>query len=229
MYMRWRKLLPPWLRLVPVELPGRGARMGEAFAPDFDTLVDQLCQELVSGRLARGHVRYALFGHSMGSLLVYGMTQRLRLLGQPLPAHLFVSGSPAPSRRNPQRFAAMDNDAALIAELRAQGGTPEEVFASPELLRLTLDTLGADFRVCASYVHRPQRALPVPVHACGGRDDDIGVDDLLAWEQETGAGFSLEWFTGGHFYIRQHERSLLQSIVTHLARTTETRLAHDAV
>ncbi|MFG6449094.1 thioesterase II family protein [Roseateles sp. BYS180W] len=229
MYMRWRRLVPSWLSLVPIELPGRGARSDEAFATDFDALVGQISREIMGGRHRQGARPYALFGHSMGGLLSYGVAQRLRLLGAPLPRYLFVSGSPAPSRRDAKRFTDKVGDEALIADLRAHGGTPEEVFENPELLRITLDTLAADYRVCASYSHRALPPLPVPVHACGGRDDDISVDDLLAWGDATSAGFSLEWFTGGHFFIRQHERSLLQGVAAQLARTNETRLVHDAV
>lgn len=37
MYLRWRGWLPSWARLVPVELPGRGTRMSEAFMENFVT------------------------------------------------------------------------------------------------------------------------------------------------------------------------------------------------
>ncbi|WP_233446937.1 thioesterase II family protein, partial [Ideonella azotifigens] len=45
MYLRWRRQLPPWLRVQPVELPGRGSRLDESAATDFETLVAQLCAE----------------------------------------------------------------------------------------------------------------------------------------------------------------------------------------
>ena len=131
MYLRWRRLLPEWIRVVPVELPGRGGRLGEPFVEDFGRLVAQICDE----QAAAMQGRYALFGHSMGALLAYGMAQHQRALGKPLPRAMFVSGSPAPSRRDPDRFAGKGDDAALIADLRKQGGTPEEVLASDEPMR----------------------------------------------------------------------------------------------
>ena len=144
MYLRWRRLLPRWIEVVPVELPGRGTRLGEDFVEDFDALVAQLCAE--QDAALRGN--FALFGHSMGSLLAWGIAQRLRASGRALPRALLVSGSAAPSQRDPDRFVDMDDDKALIGDLRKQGGTPEELFASPELLRMTLDTLGRS--PCAS-------------------------------------------------------------------------------
>jgi surfactin synthase thioesterase subunit len=213
MYLRWRRQLPEWVRLVPVELPGRGGRIGEPYVEDCDTLVAQLCDEH-AGSMAG---RYALFGHSMGALLAYGMARRQQALSRPLPCALFASGSPAPSRRDPERYADKGDDAALIADLRKQGGTPEEVFGSAELLRITLDTLGADYRVCDSFRQGSPAGvapapLPVPLHVLAGRDDDIAAERIEAWRREAGAAFTLDWFDGGHFFIRQQEAQALAAV-----------------
>ena len=212
MYMRWRRLLPAWIRVVPVELPGRGLRFAEPLVQSFDALVEQLCDEHVRDR--SGH--FALFGHSMGALLAYGMTQRLRALQQRLPCALFVSGSPAPSKRDASRYVNQGSDTELIVDLRRQGGTPDEVFENAELLRMTLNTLRADYRVCNSFVHRPVGPLPMPVHVFAGRNDDIAPPRLAAWQSETSMAYSLDWFEGGHFFIRQEEGLVLQVVVREL-------------
>lgn len=209
MYLRWRRLLPEWIRVVPVELPGRGSRLGEPFIEDFAQLVARLCEEHAG--VLQG--RYALFGHSMGALLAHGMARHQRSLQRELPQALFASASPAPSQRDPKRFAGKDSDQALVAELRQQGGTPQEVFDSAELLRLTLATLGADYRVCESFRHVPDHPLPVPIHVFAGRQDDIELARVQAWRSDTSRFFSLDWFDGGHFFIRQHEAAVLAAIV----------------
>ncbi len=216
MYLRWRRLLPQWLRVVPVELPGRGARLAEGFVPDFDTLVSQLCSE--QSQAMQG--RYVVFGHSMGALLAYGMARRQKQRGGPMPQALLLSGSSAPSMRDPNRFAGKDNDAALIADLREQGGTPEEVFESAELMRLTLDALAADYQVCQSFRHTEPGVLSVPLHVFAGRQDRIDPASMQAWSAESSAGCTLDWFEGGHFFLRQQEGPFLESLVRRLAQTT---------
>jgi surfactin synthase thioesterase subunit len=212
MYLRWRRSLPAWVQVVPVELPGRGSRLGEPCVESFAALVARLCDEQAAA-IDASTGSFMLFGHSMGGLLAWGIAQRLRERGLPAPAALFVSGCPAPSQRDPQRFANLDTDEQLIADLRRQGGTPEEVFASPEMLRITLDALRADYRVCASAPHASSGPLAMPIHAFGGRQDDIDAPRLAAWRREARTLFSLTWLDGGHFFIRQGEPQLLAALV----------------
>jgi surfactin synthase thioesterase subunit len=216
MYLRWRRYLPSWVRIVPVELPGRGARMSEAFVEDFDALVARICIEQVD--VLRGD--FALFGHSMGALLAHGVVRRLQALRRPLPRALLVSGCAAPSRRDPERFAGGEDDAALTAELRKQGGTPEAVFASDELMRITLETLRADRRVCRSHIQAiGEPPLPLPVRVFAGRQDDIEASAMTAWSRETADVFTLDWFDGGHFFLRHHETAFLAALARRLPAT----------
>ncbi|ADP15913.1 thioesterase domain protein [Achromobacter xylosoxidans A8] len=214
MYLRWRRLLPEWIRVVPVELPGRGARTGEPYVEDFAQLVAQICNE----QAAAMQGSYVLFGHSMGALLAHAVAQRRHALALPMPEAVFVSASPAPSSRDPGRFAAMDNDAALMADLRRQGGTPDAVFENTELLRLTLDSLAADYRVCANFRYLPSDPLSVPLHVFAGRQDDIDPQRIEAWRREARHAYTLDWFDGAHFFIRQQEQKVLATIVRELTR-----------
>ncbi len=225
MYLRWRRLLPAWIDPVPVELPGRGARMDEPFVEHIDHLTERLCAEHAPALQGR----YALFGHSMGALLAYRMSLRQRALGCDAPCALFVSASAGPSRRDPERFAGVDDDAALIADLHAQGGTPQAVFESPELLRLTLDTLRADYRICDSFRDTRPAPLSGPLHVFAGRDDDIAPECVEAWRGETCGEFSLQWFDGGHFFIRQHERDVVAGIARVLGQPSAATSSPSAV
>ena len=214
MYLRWRRLLPRWIRIVPLELPGRGSRLAEPLVEDFDALVAQICAE--QAEALRGD--FAIFGHSMGALLAYGVTRRLRSMGRALPLALLASGSSAPSQRDADRFAGKTDDASLIADLRKQGGTPEEVFTSAELMRITLDVLGADYRVCEGFRYPGKAPLPMPVHVFAGREDEIDAARIHAWSAEAGGVFTLDWFDGGHFFIRQHETAFLAALSQRLGQ-----------
>lgn len=213
MYLRWRRFLPAWIRLLPMELPGRGSRMAEPFVREFDVLVEWICREYAQAMQGD----YVLFGHSMGALLAYGVVLRQRELSRPLPARLVVSGSSAPDARDPERFVSRD-DETLSADLRKLGGTPEEVLESAELRRMALDTLQADYAVCDSFRHQAVPPLPMSVHVLAGRCDDIAQHRIYAWRQEGAGPFTLDWFDGGHFFIREREQQVLTRLVGLLAQ-----------
>ncbi|ABM34282.1 thioesterase II family protein [Paracidovorax citrulli] len=220
MYLRWQRRLPPGMRVVPVELPGRGARMGEPFARSYADLVGPLAEGCLR---AAGGAAFALFGHSMGALLAYGVACRMAALGGAVPAALAVSACAAPALRSGERYAEPLDDARLIADLREQGGTPEAVFAEPELLRITLDVLRADYRLCHGF-RRPDDVegaegtapLSCPVHIFGGRADRIAAAELQAWARETRGPSTLDWFGGGHFFLREEEDRFLRTLAARM-------------
>jgi surfactin synthase thioesterase subunit len=219
MYLRWKRRLPSWVQVEPIELPGRGGRLHSTPPGNFNGLTAELCKELEE-RIAESSKRierYALFGHSMGALLAYRVARWLQAERRLLPVALLVSACAAPSRQDWRRYADKKTDASLISELRKQNGTPEEVFENPELLSMTLGLLGADYRVCASFRHQDLPPLTLPIHVFGGRVDEIQTAELEAWQREGSDYFSLDWFDGGHFFIRQNEDAFLSVLTNRLA------------
>lgn len=217
MYARWRLRLPRWIDLVPIELPGRGARAAEPFSITFDDLVEQLCLE--HARLLERP--YALFGHSMGGLLAYGIAARLQQWHKRLPVMLFASASPSPASDS-WRFPGRDNDEVLLRDLRHYGGAPDDVFECPEMLRFALDALAADYVICNTFRYGGAARLPVPLRILAGRDDEIRQEQLATWRNETSASFALHWFNGGHFYLRPQERDVVRLIEKELSSTLRT-------
>jgi surfactin synthase thioesterase subunit len=212
MYFPWREVMAAPVRVQALELPGRGRRIGEPLQDDFEQLADMLALELA----AVAHGPYAIFGHSMGGLLAHGIVQRLHARGGALPSALFVSACAAPSAR---QWSPPDySDPALIASLRRQGGTREEVFACPELLEMILPVLRADYQVCQSFRCDERAPLDVPVHVFGGVEDAVSAASLQAWRCETSAETTLDWFAGGHFYLQSQQSALLGTVAAYLER-----------
>lgn len=216
-YAGWRRAAPAGLAIRPIELPGRGTRIGQPLCESFDALCDQLAHELRRQRLLDGSPgdRHALFGHSMGALIAYELTHRWQAEGEPACA-LLASGCPAPRLRDPDRFAGSLDDATLMDHLRALDGTPAELLEHEEMMALTLPVLRADFRVCASYRHRERPLLRCPLHAFGGRADRSVGGAIAGWGHETEGVFTLDWYDGGHFFLREHTEPMLARIASQL-------------
>jgi len=207
-YSRWRRALPAWLQLHPLELPGRGMRMGEPLQTDISRLSAQLAREI------RSHAAqpYALFGHSLGGLLAYELAHALREQGLPQPLCLFASATAGPALRDVSEYVLAKSDAELIDKLRTLQGTPEEALADQDLMALMLPILRADFLLCGSFKYRQREPLALPIHVFGGKQDSVRVEQLLDWQQETSTGFSLDMFEGHHFFLQPQEASLLRCL-----------------
>ncbi|MFC6336762.1 alpha/beta fold hydrolase [Pseudomonas sp. CCM 7891] len=204
-YSRWRRALPEWLQVCPLELPGRGMRMDEPLQRDIKALAAQLAAE-ISTQLDGP---YALFGHSLGGLLAFELAHALRARGLPAPLALFASGTAGPARRDVSEYAIEKTDAQLIARLRELKGTAEDALANHELMQLMLPILRADFLLCGSFHYGEREPLAMPIHVFGGKQDSVRAEQLLDWQEDTSTGFSLDLFEGHHFFLMQQESSVL--------------------
>jgi medium-chain acyl-[acyl-carrier-protein] hydrolase len=184
-----------------VRLPGRETRLHEPLFRRSEDLVAALAAQIAphTGR------PYAFCGHSLGAIIGFEVTRRLRALGTPLPRMLVVSGSRAPHRPRPESPLHPLDDPEFVAQLDARyGGIPPELLAQPDVLALLLPATRADLEVYETYTYRAAPPLDVPVLALGGEADQaVSRDDVLGWREHTRARFEADFFPGGHFFQQQ--------------------------
>jgi medium-chain acyl-[acyl-carrier-protein] hydrolase len=213
MFRSWSNKLPPTVEVCPVHLPGRTHRIAEPAYVKLTPLVEALGQAL-SPYLDKP---FAFFGHSMGALIGFELARHLRGERKPQPEHLFASACRAPQipRSQPPTYHLTEAD--FIEELQRLNGTPREVFGHPELLKLMLPILKADFAVCQTYDYVPQPPLDCAITAFGGLDDpDISADHIQAWGEQTAERFSARMFLGDHFFLHTAEWRLLAALASEL-------------
>jgi surfactin synthase thioesterase subunit len=220
-YAALARRLPGTIDLRPVRLPGRETRLREQPYRRMSALVDDAVRAL-EPVLERP---YALFGHSLGALLAYELAHRLRAMGAPEPAHLFVSGRRAPQLADPESPLSALPDDQLVAELsRRYDGIPRAVLETPELLELFLPVLRADCELLDTYVYAEREALAVPISAFTGVDDRrVGMPELNGWRDQTTAAFRIGSLPGGHFYFHGAEEALAAELERDLAQIVMAR------
>ena len=207
MFNLWRRSLPGFVEVCPILLPGREGRLSEISFTDSNTLIEQV----TAGIAAYLDRPYAIFGHSMGSLLAFELAHSLRTHRLREPSHLFLSGRNAPHLYLGQTKLHKLPDDRFLAELDTRyGGLPQEVLADPELLELYLPILRADLTLLETHLHRDRHPLACPISAFAGKQDkNVSMTGLEAWAEHTAAAFESEWFVGGHFYLTSTSKSLL--------------------
>lgn len=221
LFHKWAESMPPMVELCAIQLPGRGARIGEPLLTDVGAVVDQLAAAM-SPYLDKP---FMFFGHSMGALLSYELTHRLREMYSLEPEHLFVSG-----RRAPQfpAHTAYHNlvDAEFMERLSTLNGTPKAILENSELMQLMLPMLRADFQICETHRYQQRAPLACSLSALGGLGDpDVEYAHLSAWRTETTGQFNLHMFHGDHFFIQSATLSVLQVLVRRIHHFAKQRAA----
>ncbi|MBD3306643.1 alpha/beta fold hydrolase [candidate division KSB3 bacterium] len=186
--------------LVPLELPGHGKRLGAPLLVELEAMVKDIFQQIVPAMQAP----YALYGHSLGGILGYLVSQKLAKADKPLPVHLFVSGRQGPPIPSKDRDLHLLPQEEFIRRVVAYGGIPPEVAAEKDLMELFVPILKADFQAIAAYTYRPEPPLNLPITVMIGADEDITYAEALRWQDVTTQRIVVRQFPGNHFFIFDH-------------------------
>jgi acyl transferase domain-containing protein/surfactin synthase thioesterase subunit/acyl carrier protein len=93
LYRGWQALLPDYIEVCPVQLPGKENRVKEKAFTDIREAADVLKQVILPDL----DCPYAFYGHSIGALLAYRLAYKLWSEIDNKPGHLFVGAYSSPT------------------------------------------------------------------------------------------------------------------------------------
>jgi len=203
--------LNPDIDVIAVQYPGRQNRRREPFLENISDIADHVHREL---RAEPAPV--AFFGHSMGAIVAFEVARRMERDTGMGPAVLFASGRRAPSSYREENIHQRD-DAGVIAEIRALGGTDSALLRDSEVLEMVLPAIRADYRAIERYTCPPGATIGTPVTVMTGTADPrTSLAEADAWCGHTTGRFTLLTYPGGHFFLQDHIPGILTTIVTTL-------------
>jgi medium-chain acyl-[acyl-carrier-protein] hydrolase len=207
-FRRWPDFLPDDVELLALQPPGREERFSEPLIDRLDDMVNA-CVKAMLVFLDRPCI---LFGHSMGARIAYEVAKSLEYAGK-RPLGMIVSAARAPHLAKTNPVYHLPDDL-LTEEIRSKNGTPDEILRDPELMRLLLPKLRADYTLAdTAPIETNEIRLPYPLIALGGLNDvDVGIEQLLQWKKYAGREFSMHMFDGDHFFIHALQKNVLQLI-----------------
>lgn len=197
-FRHWVNALPEELEVLAIQLPGRASRLLEPPLVSMPEIIEELQSEILP-YLSKP---YIFLGHSLGSRIAFELTHRLRRNHQPLPYCFVASGSNAPDTKSNKTHGL--SDAEFIDELRALGGTPDDILNHEEMMSLLLPMLRADFGIAKTYNSGTRKPLDMPVALFNGTSDIVDEERLQkAWQRHFSMPIQYFSFDGGHFFINE--------------------------
>lgn len=206
-YIVWRNILKNNIILYPVELSGRGKRIGEPLYASFNEILEDTYNIVL--RNING-LQFALWGHSMGAVIAFELAKKLRETRVAGLKHLFVSGMRAPHvLKEEEMYYHKMPEAEFTEYIKKLGGIPEGVFEHPELLREILNLTRNDLRIIEEYRNScKDKPLNCDISVLIGREDVVNYSGAHEWYKYSSKSCSINYFDGGHFFINNEMESI---------------------
>jgi acyl transferase domain-containing protein/surfactin synthase thioesterase subunit len=218
-YQNWAQFIDPTIEVIAIEPPGRLGRITEKPIDDMKEFVDQLVPEMME-LVDRP---FAFFGHCLGALTMYETARRLIQTTGLRPDHLFVSGARPPDRINDHGHfeERVMHDLLKLAEFRISlpaYAQPDDVFAEiirhfnieateqllsdPELRRLMLPVIRAEFQMASNYQFVPEAPWEIPITCFAAKGDPyVSRKHALGWGRFTNSRLQVHIREGAHFAV----------------------------
>ncbi|KRV44957.1 thioesterase II family protein [Bacillus sp. TH007] len=190
------------------EPPGHGTNL-----MPLETSIDRLAElykEGLTGKLKRPFI---LFGHSMGGLVVYRLTQLLEKEGID-PAAVVISAIQPPQTKR-QILTHLSNEA-FVQHIAEMGGIPKELLENKPMMDYFTPSLRADYQALESFQHTDKTIIQSPVYLLNGKQDKKCMEDADGWLTWANAIERTD-FEGGHMYINTH----LEQFAEHMRHVIE--------
>lgn len=217
-YYQWKTFFSTGIEICPIELAGRGERNKEPFYRNFEELIIDVANRIIDTNI-KNCGAYAFWGHSMGALIAYEAAYFLMDHEMDAPVHIFFSGRNAPDIKDDMLTEDLDDDS-FINRLNWLGGIPKAIFDYPELVSVILPVLKADYQVMRTYgfnLHKRKIKSDITI-ITGDNDASINYRELEKWRLLTEKKCSINYMSGGHFYMENNLEDLIELIKTVLAK-----------
>ena len=213
-YIPWKKYLDFDITLVPVEYPGHGKRIAEPLSKNVEELVTDLYDTIIKPELNKCD-DYMIYGHSMGTLVIYELLKIIQQNYAMLPHTIFLSGRYSPNINYEKENVHLLSDDQLINNLIKLGGITPEIYNYPEIIDACLPIIRNDYKIIDEY----NFSLPLSCFDSNityiYSDNDPYLSDrekVGDWQQFTNKKFSIIEVKGDHFFINTEKEFLCQLI-----------------
>ncbi|MHA7581387.1 thioesterase II family protein [Paenibacillus vandeheii] len=198
-YNAWKKHLHDHIEFIPLDLPGHMPRFREPLCDNVEDIVNDLVQSVKNS--LHPDETYALYGHSMGGMLLYFLYFRLLEEGYEPPAHLFFSSRWPPYHHNEKAQYDLENEKESKRRFLGMGGFNEIILNNPSMLDYHMNVLLTDFRLIQSVGTSSLRTIYSDITVLwSDKEPDIEDEDIYKWKLSAGKSIAFVKMKGSHFF-----------------------------
>lgn len=200
-YIKWKTFLSDDIVIYPVEIAGHGKRMKEPLYNEFDEAIEDIAY--IIAKNLEPDDKYAILGHSMGSLLAFETYYKLVEMGIQTPCHMFFTGRKAPQNQSSKTEYYLLPDNEFLNIVYYYGGTTKEVMRNKELAEVFLPILRADFKLAETYIHEDKlEKIKCDITVVNGNSDrSVCEMDMNEWRYYAGSVCDVIAVPGDHFFL----------------------------
>lgn len=198
-YNVWRDHLDENIDFIPLELPGHMTRSREPLCKNIEEVVSDLAQS-IKNNLNKNEM-YAIYGHSMGGLILYFLYFHLVECGFKPPTHLFFSSRWPPYHNNAKASLNLENLDECKSRIIEMGGFKNEILKNKQLLDYYMNILIADYSLIQSVkISNPQEINSNMTVLWSDKEPDFLDNDVYKWKMSAGNGIAFVKIKGTHFF-----------------------------
>lgn len=222
LFRPWLSLLPDWVEVIALEVPGRGYSFGDQLCSGLEELISLFLREV------RTDKPFAFFGHSMGALIAYEMTLQLIQM-KAAPIWLGISAFLPPHLHNREsKSRSQMNDKELIQYLAKLGRMSTDEYGELEQDTLTaiLEIVRSDFRLVDNWIMSEDSVSESTTFHCfsGKKDRLVTPTFAQGWDKYSPSKMAHTILDDGHFYVDSFSQEIVECMLNGLSNKSVTYL-----
>ena len=214
-YSRFKLYHDDYLEFIPIELSGKGKRIGEKEYHSFQELVFDV-YTIISRHMQSKECDIAVWGHSMGGIIAYEVMKLLERRYLNRTKLLIVSGCDTPENLNISHSFEVKDVERIRADLIQREWIPEPITSDNKTFDFFINILLNDLRLLSDYKYEDaDKQLNVPIVLINGSNDTFVKHKESDWDLYTKGVVYYHIFEGGHFFMDANFNGIVKCIIQH--------------
>lgn len=218
-YANWQRYFGGEIEVCPIMLPGRESRISEPLMAD----AVEMAEEIYHGIRSELGEHFYIFGHSMGGIIAYELSQIIKWHENRYPEILFMSATTL-AMPPKEKYIHEYSEEELARHLADSGGTYTELLENREFRECYFPIIRNDYKLSETY-RCTYPKIGCRIHAFASKEDrEIDYEQTLRLADYT-EDFDITFFQGDHFYVKTAEEEVCRKIYELISRSSLKTLA----